>query len=305
MSDRQLKLLFGVLVVVFVAWAIARFVFGRSDSSFDSSQIMTNLEFKIDSMVVTSADETVRLRGGAMWTVNGHEAVPEAGASLEQALLDVRLGQQVSRNPENHARMGVDDASGRRLEIYVGDSDPLTLILGDRAGAFDEYYVRRPGEDEVYVLRGGLVNLANRGVDDWRDREIFAAERASVQRIEFTYPDESFALARDSAGWRLDPSGAPAEIAAVSPLLEQLTALRAISFAADSVSETLEWDPPAVHLRVTGLGGAGLGELLFLENEEIGYFVRRNGSAVVYTISSYTGDQIVVREAELAAELME
>ncbi len=300
MSDRLLKLLVGVLVVVFVAWIVARFVSGRGGRPSDSSQLMAIAEFEIDSMVVTGADETVRLRAGATWTVNGYEAVPETGPSLERAFLDVRLGQLVSRNPENHARMGVDDASGRRFTIYVKDMEPLSMIVGGRAGSFDEYYVRRPGEDEVYVLRGLLVNLVNRGIGDWRDREIFSAERASVRRIEFTYPDESFALARDSAGWRLEPSGAEPVIGTVSALLDQLTGLRAIGFAGDSAGATLQWDLPAARLRVTGLDGTELGVLLFLENEEIGYFVRRPGSSVVYTVSSYTGDQIVVREADLA-----
>jgi hypothetical protein len=38
-----------------------------------------------------------------------------------------------------------------------------------------------------------------------------------------------------------------------------------------------------------------MGELIFLENGEIGFYVRRAGSPVVYTIGSHTGGQLLKR----------
>jgi hypothetical protein len=302
MSDRLVKMLVGALVLLIIAWLAARFISQRGAEVRSGSFQLAAAAAAIDSIVVTTADDTVRLRAGEPWTVNRYEALPETGFSLQQALEEAQLGPRVSRNPENHPRMGVSDDGGRRFTVYSGDAVRATLIVGNRAGAFDEYYVRQAGDDDVYTLKGSLVNLANRGVDDWRDREIFAAERTSVQRLEFAYPDETFALVRDSAAWRLEPAGAEAEIGTVSTLLSQLTALRAIGFAADSASTELDWEQAAPRLRVVGPEGAELGQLLFLENPDVGYFVRRASSPVVYTLSSYTGDQIVVRPAELAGD---
>ncbi|HSG81456.1 MAG TPA: DUF4340 domain-containing protein [Gemmatimonadota bacterium] len=301
MSDRLVKTLVGALVLLILAWLAARFIVQRGAETRSGSFQLAAAADAIDSIVVTTSGDTVRLRAGEPWTVNGYEALPETGYSLQQALQEAQVGQRVSRNPENHPRMGVSDDEGRRFTVYSGDGARVTLIVGGRAGAFDEYYVRRAGDDDVYIVKGSLVNLANRGADDWRDREIFSAERTSVQRLEYAYPDETFALVRDSAAWRLAPSGAEAEIGTVSTLLSQLTALRAIGFAADSASAALNWEEAAPRLRVVGPEGAELGQLLFLENPDVGYFVRRAGSPVVYTLSSYTGDQIVVRPADLAA----
>jgi hypothetical protein len=305
MSDRILRLLIGLLILVIVAWLAARSFSGfGGGAEADDLELATDVQ-AIDSIVVVGPDETVRLRQGETWTVNGYETIPETGPSITRALEDASLGQMISRNPENHQRMGVTDQQGRLLTIFIRDAEPWSIILGERAGAFDEAFARRIGADEVYVLRGSLVSLANRTVDDWRDREIFSAERAAVQRIEFEYPDESFAIARDSTGWRVASTGAEADLSAVSTMLQQLTSLRAIGFAADSVVETLEWDPPQLRLRVVGLADAELAELLFIENEEIGYFVRRADMPIVYTVSSYTGDQIARREADLAVDLAE
>ncbi len=301
MSDRLLRILVGVLIFFVVAWLAARFFTGDGGPAGGSFGLAAVAGQPIDSVVVTSAEDTVRLRAGDPWTVNGHEALPETGSMLTRGLEESQAGQLVSRNPENHTRMGVTVESGRRLTVYPENGEPISMIIGERVGAFNQAYARRAGADEVYVLEGSLANLANRGADDWRDREIFAVERASVQRIEFVYPDESFALARDSAGWRLEPSGAQARAGDVSNLLGQLTALRAIGFAEDSTAAELAWDQPAARLHVIGPDDAELVELLFQENEDVGYFVRRAGSPVVYTLSSYTGNVILKRESDLTA----
>jgi hypothetical protein len=302
MSDRLLKILVGVLALVVVAWAVARFAAGRGGGPEPAPfSLASGEELAIDSVIVIADADTIRLRAGDGWTVNGYEAAPEAGESLKRALGQARVGQLVSRNPENHERLGVTGAKGRRLTVYSGDEARVSLIIGERARRLDRAYVRRPGDDEVYMLEGTLVNLASRGVNEWRDREILAASREQIERIELTYPDESFALARDSAGWRIEPSGVEAKSGVVSSLVSQLTPLRAIGFAADSIADTLTWEPATARVRVLGPDGAELGEVTFLERGDMsGYYVRRAGSPVVYTLSSYGGNQILKREKDLA-----
>lgn len=296
MSDRLLKRLVGVLAVLVVAWALARFVggFGGSAAPFDLAAVAGS---ELDSVIVAAAEDTIRLRAGDGWTVNGHEAAADAEQTLSRALQGAELGRLVGRNPENHERLGVTRAAGRRLTVYSGGTAQLSLVFGRRARAAGQVYVRRDGEDEVYTLQGSLVGLVNRDVDDWRDKEIIQADRDLVERIEYSYPDESFALARDSAGWQLEPSGAAADQNTVAGVLSILSGLLATGFADGSVVDTLTWEPPSGRLRLVGPDDAALGELFFLEHEDIGFYVRRAGSPIVYTISARTGDQLLKREA--------
>jgi hypothetical protein len=302
MSDRLLKYLVGALAILAVAWGVARFVSGRGGTG-DSApfNLAASAGLELDSVVVEGPDATVRLRAGDGWTVNGHEAVADAGESLKRALEQAEVGVLVSRNPENHERLGVTEAEGRRLTVYAGGSEQLSLLIGARADVFDRAYARRVGDDPVYTLQGALVSLANRGVDEWRNKEILSLTRGDIQHIEFTYPDETFSLARDSLAWRIEPAGVAAEDGKVASLLSQLASLRAVSFAADAAADTLVWDPPSAQVRVLGPGGVVLGELSFLKREaEVGYFVRRAASPVVYTISSFTGGELLKRQADLA-----
>jgi hypothetical protein len=161
--------------------------------------------------------------------------------------------------------------------------------------------VRRPDDVEVYTLQGNLVNLARRGVDDWRERQIVSAVRGDLQRIEYTYGDTSFALARDSAGWRVEPSRRAVAEGSVESVLNNLAELRALGFAADSIADTLSWESPTARVTVLGPDDARIAELDFIRREEnVGYFVRRAGEPVVYTLSSYSGEQILKRRDQLA-----
>lgn len=301
MSDRLLKVLAGALVLLLAAWGLASLISGRDEGAVSASfELAADSGLAIDSVIIVAPTGDVRLQAGDGWTVNGYEAIPETGDLLRRALAEAEVGQLVSRNPDNHERLGVTEADGRKVTVYGDGAVRFTLIVGNRGQAMQSAYARRPGDDEVYALQGNLVNLVNRAVDAWRDRKIIAADRDAIQRIECAYGDTVFTLARDSAGWRIEPSGAAVQDGAVSAMLGQLANLSAVGFAADSVADTLTWEPPSARMRVVGLGGAELGNLVFLDREAVGYYVRRAGSPVVYEISSYTGDQILKRENDLA-----
>lgn len=302
MSERRLKLLMAALAIGILVYVGLRVATDGGEPPSEPLTLESAGVETLDSVIVESAEDTVRLRGGEGWAVNGREAVADAGETLQNALQDARVGQLVSRNPENHDRLGVAEGQGHLARFYVGDTARLSLILGDAAGGFGDAYVRRAGDDEVHVLEGTLVNLLRRGVEDWRNKEILATAREDVQAIEFAYPEETFRAVRDSAAWRLEPGGVEVRSDAIAPLLSQLVNLRALGFAADSVADGLDWTAATARVRVVGPGGSDLAELSFLAREENGYFARRSDKPVVYTVSQFTGDQILKKRDELIAD---
>ncbi len=304
MSDRFLKILVGVLAVLAVAWAAARFTSGRGGGAdTEGFALALSDDAEIDSVVIVTPDETLRLVAGGGWTVNGYEAIADAGESLKRALEEVQVGQLVSRNPENHGRLGVAEGEGRRLTVYAGGGAVLSIIIGDRARGYRESYARQPEADEVYTIQGGLISLAGRSVSDWREKAILSFTRGDITGLEYAYGDTLLSLARDSVGsWHVGSEGPVIEESTIGGMLSQLAGLRAIGFAEQAVADTLNWEATS-RVRVIGPGGAVLGDLTFLGRaEEVGYYVRRGDSPVVYTLSKYTGDQILKREADLVPE---
>lgn len=308
MSERGLRILLAILAVLVAGWIIAEVVTrDRAEAPSEPLALASAAEASLDSVIVMSGTDTVRLRAaGDSWMVNGKEAERDAGTSLAEALESARIGQLVSRNPENHERLGVAADQGHQAGFYAGGAERLSIILGERAGNFDAGYVRRTGEAEVYELRGTLISLIRRDPDAWRNREILSVERENVTRVELAIRDstraDTFALVRDSATWRLEPEGLEARSDAISSMLGQLAQLRAIGFAADSIVEELSWESPTARVTVYGPDpSAALAELWFLDREETGYFVRRADGSVVFTISQFTGDQVLPAREDLVA----
>lgn len=301
MSDRLVRNLIVALAVLAAGYALVRFVASRGDdpasAAFDLAAVA---EVEIDSAVFVAGDERVALRGGSNWTVNGYEATPEAGDVLARALEQARMGQLVSRNPANHERLGVAEGQGRHLTIYAGGEGRLSLIVSEEGRSFDDAYVRRPGDDEVWLLRGNLADLTRKNVDGWRDKQIVSAVAEEIQRLEFVYPAETqiFTLVRDSAAWRVDPWGEEAT-GDVSRLVREVASLRAIGFAPDSVAEALTWETPTAGVRALGPGGAMIAELAFIAKDDTGYYVKRKDDPVIYSVSQFSGDQILKRAGDL------
>ncbi len=136
MSDRLVKILVGVLAALLVGYGIGRLATGRSSAPRASSLSLAQIaEADLDSaIIVTDDEETVRLRAGERWTVNGYEAIEQAGESLKRALETGEIGQIAARNPENHERLGVADGQGYRVSFYSGGEERLTLIIGEKGG---------------------------------------------------------------------------------------------------------------------------------------------------------------------------
>ncbi|MEE8148388.1 MAG: DUF4340 domain-containing protein [Longimicrobiales bacterium] len=299
MSDRLVKNLVIALAILAAGYGIVRVIAGRASGGPSASFNLASLaEVEIDSVHIVSASDTIRLGGGSEWTVNGYEAIPESGDAFSRALEQTRVGEVVSRNPENHRRLGIADGQGRVLTIYAGDAESMALLISDKGQTFDDAYVRRLDDAEVRVVRGNLVDLVRRNVEGWRNKQILGLTADDIQRLEFSFPDEEFAAVRDSTGWHFEPSGATAS-ADIDRVVREVASLRGIGFAPDAEADTLSWESPAGGVILFGPGGAELGEVSFLARSTSGYFVRLAGKPVVFTLSQYSGDQVLKRETEL------
>ena len=104
MSDRLLKILAGALLLLVVAWGLARLISSRGGGA-ESAPFTLTADAEPDSVMVVGPEDTVRLVSGDGWTVNEHQALADAGESLRQALEGAELGELVSRNPDNHDRL--------------------------------------------------------------------------------------------------------------------------------------------------------------------------------------------------------
>ena len=263
MSSATLKRALIVLAVLIAIWAgFALFRGGLSDRSPDIG-LPKLTAADVDNISITAPDDTIRLvRSGAGWTVNGFPAVSDMVSELIGAVGDTGTsGELIARSESAHARLGVDSAVGRRVQFRHGENVVLDLVVGKRGRSYQTAYVRRAADVPVYLLRGPLASLVDRGADGWRDRHLGGVRADSVATVEITRGASRSTLRRTPQGWRL--GSAAADSAAVARFLGSLADVTASGFPTAAQADSLDFRRPHRTLTVLGLHGDTLLALAF------------------------------------------
>lgn len=279
-----------LLAALLIVWGALRVFRGGVGDTPTGLEVPRLTAADVDRVLIEAADTARIERAAAGWAVNGHEAAADKVTDLISAITDTGLSTElVARSAGSHARLGVDSASGRRVRFLKGDRVLLDLVLGNQGRAYQTAYVRRAGEDEVYLLRGRLAAIVDADVDGWRDRRIGGVTGDSVFGLRLERGGRATALTRAEGGWRL--GGAPADSAAVAQLLSRLAEITASGFATEAQADSLDFDRPDRRLVVTGSRGDTLLGLAF-DSAAGGIWARRLTGGPVFRLDSWRFDEL-------------
>ncbi len=155
----------------------------------------------IDRMVFTDDldNEITVARRDDGWVLPGADDFPVDGDKVE-AILDKIAGMDTRRllatNPANFARLEVQDNDfRRRINLESGDASAV-LYLGGSGGA-DTVYVRRAGEDNVYLGLGLNSWELSTQISTWVDSSYVNVPQDDVLEITVQNAAGSFRFVRD------------------------------------------------------------------------------------------------------------
>jgi hypothetical protein len=199
----------------------------------------------------------------------------------------------VASNPENHERMGVAEGSTITVTFETAEG-PTTILIGAAGAAPGTVFVRRPGEDDVYLLEGSLRAHFVRSQTDWREKRMLDVDTAAVRTVEVQRPDGTYTIVRADTVWTID--GTPIRTFPVTSIMEELATFRGTDFLVpgDSLYEM----PPAI--TVTALDAAG--DTMTVVNLGEGERDRRGtvrGDSIVYSVPQFRIDRIAPPRANL------
>jgi hypothetical protein len=282
--------------VIFL-WGLAEILTRGSDTITGDFRLPSVTTADVDTVrLVRPADTIILTRiDSTNWLVNGHDASEEAISALFDAFGKSSVTELSAQSAASHARMGVDSARGRRIILARGDTVVDRLVVGDRGPGFTGAYVRRPEHDEVYLVRGELANLAERTLDDWRDKVIARLEPDSVQEMRIERGRATTTLRRADGGWRLGT--AAADTGAVRRMLEQWRNLSAVGFATPAQEDSTDFRRP--ERKVTLLGRQGPLVELALDSAPFWWWVQKAQGGPIYRLESWRLDQLLPADSSL------
>lgn len=172
---------------------------------------------------------------------------PEKIARAIESLGKLEAKEHISSNPEKQAIYQVNNI-GERVKLY----DPAGKIVaefyvGKTGPDMFTNYVRREGENEVY-LTSQIAGVLPADVMSWRDLKIWALDPATITEISF----QKNKLVKDEAGeWHNDSAtGTVLDAEKVRKFIEQITPISATRFAMVTKPTDTGFDKPQMELMV-------------------------------------------------------
>lgn len=300
MSDQFLKRLGGALVGLLVIW-LGLSLWRRSGQDTAGGFSFSKFDRKAaDQAVIARATDTLRFaRQADQWTVNGLRAGTVLVEQLFEALADTAAQSElIAESPSSHERLGVNDAKARRITVSQGGKSLTEILVGSRGGSWESAYVRKPGTDQVYQLKGRLFEMVERPTDDWRDKQLVKVEPDSITGLEVQLGRRSYQLTRNDKAWTID--GGPADSAAMVGLLSQFRDLNAAGFATQAQADSANFAMPDRVIRLATRAGP-LATLSF-DSAAAGIWVRREGDPTTYRLDSWVLNQLTPPDSTLKAK---
>ena len=260
---------------------------GASSAAFQGRLVDVDTSAVQAIRIERSGGPTVRLRrADTTWVVAPidtgatYPAAPRAVNQLFATLPSLQVRAVATRQPDNHPRYGVDSTGTQVTLLGRGGETLGALIVGRtrmrrpqsqgraqnpmqrmrrRRGGTPITYVRSPDRPDVYSVEQSLRSIARRGVDEWRDRRLWAVDRTTIQQVDFTFPgDSSFTMRRAAPGdtaSAVGPStwvsrGDTLSSSVVSSTLQTLSSPRADAFVTGTTPESLDASQYRVRLHL-------------------------------------------------------
>ena len=157
---------------------------------------------EIEQMTVTGPDGFVTIQRGSEtgeWQVvemSGYRAAFDKVSGLLRSLADLRWEEAKTSSPEHHGRLGVDE-NAIRVTLHKGGDTTFGLLIGKRADSRG-HFVRRSGEDQVYLLAEPLAVSAS--PLEWADRIVINVDALDVGHVTLQTESGSLSGGRDEAG---------------------------------------------------------------------------------------------------------
>lgn len=166
---RTPAIILGVLAALYLITQLRE---ARHTSSTDA--VFDLAPDEVGRFVMTADGQRAELvRRDTLWQMTGYDANPVRQWRLDsffRSVLGVERESMVSANPDKWGTYGVDDSTGKQLQVYDrGDNLAGHLIVGQSRANFLSSHIRQAGEDEVYLTRQSIFHLIAADSSFWLD----------------------------------------------------------------------------------------------------------------------------------------
>ena len=164
---RNLGLALAVLVVIYLLTQV-----GETRFTADVDAVFDIKEDAVGRIVMAVDQQTATLvRGDTLWVMQGYEERQLRQWHINNffsSVLGVKRESMISENPAKWLTYGVDDSTGKRLEVYNLAGELVSkVVVGQSRSNYQSSYVRFEGRNEVYLTDQNIHRFLSTDTTFW------------------------------------------------------------------------------------------------------------------------------------------
>ncbi len=221
-------------------------------------------------------------------------ADPAEADSLAGSLAGLKIERVVEAEPADPGQYGIP---GRELALWLKGKDaPIRLLIGMENPIDKTLFAKREDEKRVVLIGGHLKPILDKGLFDFRRKDVFAFATSAVTALKVRAGGPSWEASKKDGDWFLEsPIAALAEKGRVEALLDSLAGLRAKEFTAEKRTDE--------DVRRNGLDKPEYEAVLSMPTEGRGVTIALHKDGERVSAMSSLADEIILVENPILTEL--
>jgi hypothetical protein len=155
---------------------------------------------------------------------------------LADDFTNLRIERVVEEEPADLEKYGIPQ---KQVELYFSDREkPEKILIGSENPLDNTFFAKREEEMRVVLIPSSLKSLLEKGVFDFRQKNIFQFETDQVKRMKIDADGIHWEAEKDGEDWFLTkPVNALAQKSKISDILSDLSNLKATAFVSENKQE--------------------------------------------------------------------
>ncbi len=229
-------------------------------------------------------------KAGGTWRLTDpieFAANPASVNSVLTSMANLEEERTLSTADVELAAYGLEDPD-MTVVLSTSAGARFQLAVGDEAALGSNRALRRGDEPTIVLAPGWFVTDLDKGLDDWRSRDVVDLVAADVASLQVVAGEDRMQAVRNGRRWNLlEPIEDLADADHVSNLISNLNGLRVVEFLGDEYSlAELGLDPPAYEVTIVRSDGGPPVQLDFGSERDLdgttSVACRRDGSDVFW-----------------------
>ncbi len=287
-----------MLLVVFIVLLAAVYFFElRNPEKEDATDKLVSLSSDdVEKIIFKQDGQTIQfLKQGEDWLITSPleaKADKYEADRLASDFSDLKIERIVEETPSDLEKYGIPQ---KEVELYYkSQEEPVKILIGMENPLDQTFFAKRADENRVVLIPSLLKNLLEKGLFDFRQKDIFRFETDQVKAIKLRANEIQWEAEKTDEDWFLiQPVHALAQKSTISDILYSLSNLKAKEFVSEDKNEE--------EMQKYGLDSPGYEVMVNqpAQNQKVTFYIGKKEDQV-YATSSLSSKILQVEDSILS-----